>query len=123
MPVATHVQKISEEQIEALRKQYSRIKYVNYNGVELVFRKPHRHECQDHAMKLENPAQKIVADEQLAQLLVVQCGPAEGIKAKEAFLALLDDFPYLVRNEAVGSALAKLTGVVQDEEAKNYGST
>ena len=120
---ADHLSKITDEYLADLERAHGRIKHVVYNGVDLVFRKPKRHECKDHAIKLENPQSKVDADEQLAQLLVVRCGDAEGKEARQAFLSLLDDYPYLARNEAVGGALAKLTGVVQDADAKRYGNT
>lgn len=115
---------IKDDELAELEKLHGRIKHVTYNGTDLVFRKPKRVEVQQHSAKLasDNPTEKAVADEQLAQLLVVRCGDAKGAKAKEAFLALLEDYPYAVRNAAVGGALAKLTGVVQDDEAKSYGS-
>jgi hypothetical protein len=99
------------------------IKVVEYNGIDLVFRRPQRHECREHLMKLEgDPAEKIAADEQLAQLLIVVCGDAEGPAAKIAFLALLDEYPYLTRCKDVAGALARLTGAVQDEAVKDSGT-
>lgn len=119
---ADYARRLSDEHLANLERQYGRIKYVEYNGIPIVFRKPKRHECQQHALKLETPQEKVHADDQLAQLLVIHCGEKEGAEAKKAFTELLDDYPYLTRNEKVGGALAKLTGVVQDDEAKSYGA-
>jgi hypothetical protein len=114
---------LSEERLMALEAEHKKIKHVVYNGVDLVFRKPKRSECREHAAKLEDPAQKPDADDQLAQQIIVQCGIAEGpMNARAAFLALLDEYPYLTKSAAVGNALGKLTGVLQDEDAKSYGS-
>lgn len=109
---------LSEEQIQAHRAAFGRIKYVTYNGVDLVFRKPKRVEVQQHAAKANSEAERHLADEQLAQMLVVQCGEATGVAAKPAFLALIEEYPYVAQCKAVGTAIAVLTGVVQDEEAK-----
>ncbi len=119
MGEADHMSRITEEHLAELGRQHGRVKHVVYNGVDLVFRKPKRVECQQHAAKLESPAEKVVADEQLAQLLIVECGDKSGPEAKVAFLALLDDFPYLTKNPKIGGALAKLTGVVEEEEVKS----
>lgn len=114
---------MTDEQLAGLQAKHGRIKHVIYNGTDLVFRKPKRVECQMHAAKLEaGGPEKASADEQLAQLLIVVCGEKQDTEAKRAFLDLLDEYPYLVRNEKVGGALAKLTGVTQDDEAKIYGS-
>lgn len=121
---ADHMGRIADEHLIELERAHGRIKHVVYNGVDLVFRKPKRTECHAHAAKLDNPQEKISADEQLAQLLIVQCGSVSSPAAevRKAFLSLLDDYPYLVRSADVGTALAKLSGLVQDDEAKSYGS-
>lgn len=111
---------VSEEKAAEFVSKYGRVKVVSYNGTDLVFRKPTRAECDQHAVKIdEGGMQKVQADNQLAQLLVVKCGEAEEQPAREAFLLLLEEYPYLCRSAAVGGALSRLTGVVQDEEAKS----
>ena len=123
MANADHMGRITDDHVEELRKTHGRIRHVVYNGTDLVFRKPKRIECQNHAMKIEEGgAQKATADEQLAQLLIVHCGGTEGPDAKKAFLDLLEDYPYAVRNAAVGTALGELTGVVQEQDVKNAES-
>lgn len=121
MSVANHMERISDEHLAELERQHGRIKHVVYNGVDIVFRKPKKHECQLHAAALENPQQKPGADEELAKWLVVQVGAAKDREAKTALASLIEEYPYMVRNEAIGGALARLTGVVQDEHAKTYG--
>jgi hypothetical protein len=118
---------LSEEEVAALKALYGRAKYVTFNGVDLVFRKPKRTECQSFMMKREaSPAEKVAADEQLAQQLIVVCGTTKGpdlVKVREAFKALLEDWPLLVNEKGVGSALSQLVGLTQDEEAKSLGDT
>ncbi len=115
---------LSEETIEALKATHGRVKYVVYNGVDLVFRKPKRAECQAYMIKREGGgAEKVAADEQLAQVIVVHCNGATEIKdARIAFLALLDDYPLLVNEKSVGGAIGQLAGIVQDDDLKGVGT-
>ena len=110
--VVIMAERLTVEQVDAMRAAHGRVKHIVYNGHDIVFRKPKRFEVQQHAMKLEEPAQRPFADEQLAQLLVVY-------PSREKFIELLEEYPYLIRNDQIGGALAKLTGLVQDEEAKS----
>lgn len=114
---------LSDEQIAALTSKHGRIEYVSYNGVDLVLRKPKRNECQQYMIKREaGGAEKVTADEQLAQLLIVRCGTEEDAKAKPAFLALLDEWPLLCNEASVAGALGRLAGVVQTDALKSAGS-
>lgn len=125
MPKADHMERISAEHLDELRKKHGRIKDVVYNGVHLVFRKPSRAEVQAHSVKSrsEDPNERAAADDQLAQLLIVRVGKVtEPREVKEGFLELLEDFPSLVACRPIGNALAQLSGVVQDDELKGYGA-
>lgn len=122
MPAVDATSRLTEEQIEGMRRQYGRIKHLTYNGVELVFRKPKPVEVEQHAAKLDNPAEKPHADNQLAQLLVVWCNGKADAAARDALLELRREYPYAIRNEKIGGALAKLTGIVEDEEVKSSES-
>ncbi len=115
---------LSDETIEKLTATHGRIKYVVYNGVDLVFRKPKRTECQAFMMKREEGgASKIAADEQLAQQLIVRVGDiAELLPVRAAFLALLEEWPLLVSEKSVGNALGQLAGIIQSDELKSVGS-
>lgn len=115
---------LSEDDIATLSATYGRVKYVAYNGVDLVFRKPKRAECQSYMMKREDGgAAKVAADEQLAQQIIVRCGDAtDPLKAREAFLALLEEYPLLVNEKSVGGAIGKLAGITQDDDLKSAGS-
>jgi hypothetical protein len=117
---------MTPEKLAQLEATHKRIKHVVYNGTDLVFRKPTRTECQQHraAGLSDDTSVKAGADEQLAQLTIVVCGKAEGVPAaRVAFLALLEEWPYLVNEKSVGRALSQLTGVTQDDGVKTYGGT
>jgi hypothetical protein len=104
--------------LKALTERYGRIKHVTYNGNDLVFRKPSRAEVQQHR-KNANGADKESADEQLSQVLIVRVnGITEPESAREAFLNLLDEWPYLTASPDVGRAVCVLSGLVQDESLK-----
>ena len=114
---------ISEEQLADLQAKYSRIKHVVYNGTDLVFRAPSVAECDQHATQVENGgSEKVFADRLLSQILIVVCGDATGPDARLAYLKLLEQYPYAWRSAPVGAAIAKLTGVVQDDAVKGDGS-
>lgn len=115
---------LSEEQVEEYTKQFGRVKYVTFNGVDLVFRKPKRVECQQYASRLGNPQEKLNSDEQLAQQLVVHCnGMAGALEARKALTELLEEYPFMIRSEVVGQAISRLMGLTQDDVVKTYGST
>lgn len=111
--------KISEEKLAQLKTAFGRIEYTRYNGTDLVFRQPKRSEVQEHAVKDESgPAQKAVADVQLAQQIIIYCGGGEGLQARENFLAFLDLYPYCYRSLKIGRAISRLTGIVEEESEK-----
>jgi hypothetical protein len=115
---------LTEQQIADLAKQFGRVKAVSYNGVDLVFRRPKRHEATMYLTAREaGGAEKAAADEQLAQWLIVQVGEATGDEARKAFNALLDDYPLLPMEASIAGALGRLAGVVQDEALKSNGSS
>ncbi len=111
-----------ESRVAELTAKYGRVKHVVFNGTDLVFRKAKRAECQAHVQKgySEDASVKAAADDQLAQILIVYVGgAAPDLKAaKEAFLALLDEYPLLVKQKTVGNAIAMLIGLAQDDAVK-----
>lgn len=119
-----HIQRIADSQLKELEEKYKRVKLVIYNGHELVFRKPLRTEIKQHRIKNggDSAEEKAAADEQLAQLTLVHLdGQEEPVQTRKAFLALLDEWPYLCANKDVGRALSILSGVIQEETVKTLG--
>lgn len=106
---------LSDAELDALRATHGKIQAVRYNGNTLVFRKPTRAQVKAHAMALDNPQERPFADEQLARQTVVY-------PTREKFASLLEEFPYLTRNEKVGKALGVLCGILEEEEEKDLGS-
>jgi hypothetical protein len=111
---------ITDERLTELRAQYGRIKHVTHNGVDLVFRQPSPEECDQHAVACEEGgAQKAFADRLMTQQTIVFCGTADGPdRAREAYRDFLKKYPYAWRSAGIGGAMARLTGVVQDEAEK-----
>jgi len=114
--------RISADHLAQLTQRYRRVKHVRYNGHDLVFRKPSRLEIQAHReqQSSDNRGERVRADEDLQRVLIVQVdGVADDPGAvRAAYNDLLDDYPYLANEKAVGIAVAQLTGVVQDEAEK-----
>lgn len=115
--IADQTRRISEEQLAQLQAKYNRIRLVTYNGHELVMRAPDRMIIRHHSQMLENGT-KLDADEQLTQLMVVYCDGLEDAAARDAFGKLLDDYPYAARSATIGGAVARLTGLVEDDAVK-----
>lgn len=116
---------LSDEDLEAMRNEHGRIKHVVYNGVDIVLRAPKPVEIDMHALASDKGgAEKVGADKLLCQQLVVHCNGVTGAKeARLAFVELQKRFGYIHKSAKVGGALAQLTGVVEDEELKDDGST
>lgn len=114
---------IDEAKLDALRATHKRIKYVRYNGHDLVFRGPTRLEAKEYKRKAGDEQTKDDADEQLANALLVQFDDnTDMTKARLSFLAMLDVFPFAATSKEIGRALLQLTGVTQDDELKDGGS-
>ncbi len=119
MADSTATQRITEEQLDELRKKHDRIKHVRYNGTELVFKPPTSLQCTRYLAQRNNPAEKDGADASLAQLLVIQAdGDTDPARARDAFNRLLDRFPLMMGCADITGPLAQLTGVVQDDDLK-----
>jgi hypothetical protein len=106
---------LTEEQLAEYATKFPRCKHVVFNDLEMIFRKPTRAEVAMHATALEDTQQKPFADEQLARCIVVY-------PDRNAFASILEEYPYLPRSTVVGTAMMKLLGLIQDSEAKSYGS-
>jgi len=114
---------ITPEQIEQATAKHGRVKVVQYNGHEMIFRKPSRPECKDYARKMNDESTKNDADEQLAQILIVNFdGETDPVRARIAFNAMLDEYPLAANSKAIGGAVSRLAGVVQDDDAKKPAS-
>jgi hypothetical protein len=106
---------LTDDEIDALRLKHGRIKHLTYNGLEMVFAKPTRAQIQMHASALEDPQRKPFADEELARLLVK-------VPDRETFNRFVEEYPYAVKSRAIGTALNQLVGLIEDDEAKPWGS-
>jgi hypothetical protein len=111
---------IPEEQLAALAAKYPRMKVVRYNGHDLVFRSPTKLDMRPWQIAMQDPSQKPFADDALAQKIVACVdgvdGPAEAVRS--AYNALTDLYPLLVNSTGVQDAIAKLTGIVEEDAEK-----
>jgi hypothetical protein len=106
---------IADNVLDELRAKHRRIKVVEFNDLTVVFRAPTSAEYKMFRAKAHNPATVANAQEDLARVTVVH-------PSREAFSAILDEYPALCENAEVLRAFQELTGMTADEFVKTSGS-
>lgn len=112
--MAQQIDKLTDEQMAALEAQHGRIgrlKSKREGGWEVVFRKPRRAEFKQFRARAHNPAQKAEAQEILARQCVVY-------PSREAFDALLEDYPAICDSEAASTLFERLMSDAVEEDQK-----
>jgi hypothetical protein len=114
---------LSEDQLEALRSQFTKIGVVDYNGHQIVFRRPTRDHCREYRRMRESPAEKHEATERLAQVaLVAFDGETDVNRARTTYTnVFLDEYPLFASVPKVMAVLSVLTGMVEEEDAADLG--
>jgi hypothetical protein len=109
---------LTDEQFKALEAQYGRIGRIKSKAMkdgapvwECVFRKPKRAEFKQFRARAHNPAQRADAQEQLARQCVVH-------PSKEAFDALLEDYPAICDSEAATELFQRLMSDAVEESGE-----
>ena len=128
MGEADHMARITADHLAALEKQHRKVAHVQYNGHDLVFRRPTRAEAAYYREQIDSQSSKserAAADEHLAQSVVVQVDdvlsdgtPTGQVRVREAFNALLEEHPLMCMAAPVGRTLGKLTGILQEDTVK-----
>lgn len=106
---------LPQDQIDALRAKHGRVKCVTYNGQDFVFRKPTRMEVIQYRQEIDDPGQKLGADEKFATTLVVH-------PTRDAFASFCEEWPYAPQSTKISASIAQLSGLTEDEEAKSSGT-
>ena len=115
-------ERLTEEQLEALRATHKKIAIVDWNGHQLVFRRPTRDECHAYRVAQETPHEKADANERLCQFTIVAFDAATDVTgARTAFLAFLTESPMFGNTARVKLALAALMGLVEEEDLADMG--
>jgi hypothetical protein len=114
--------RLSEEQLGALERQYKKIGIVDWQTHRLVFRRPTRDECHAYRVKLENVDTKADALEQfLQQTMVAFDLDTSPLGARTSFAAFLDEQPMFCSSTKARIAMASLSGLVELEDAAELG--
>lgn len=114
---------LNEAQLEELKVKYSKIGVVEFNGHQLVFRRPTRDDCREYRRQRESPSEKHEATEHLSQKVIVAFdGELDVIKARTFYTStFLEEFPLFTSTTKVQAALGTLAGLVEDEDAQDLG--
>lgn len=114
---------LTEEQLEGLRQKYGKIGVVEYNGHQVVFRKPTRENCREYRRKIASTAEKGDGPEFLAQSSIAAFdGETDPNKARTVYTAVfLEEFPLFANTQKVLSVLSLLSGMAEEEEADELG--
>lgn len=101
---------MSDLDLEALKRAHKRITHVRYNGHDLVFRRPTSDEAQVYrAMPNDTGDQAHERVATLAQFILVH-------PSIETWHALLEDYPFMLNNEAVNEAISIAMGVREEKK-------
>ncbi len=96
--------------LDALRRAHKRVTHCRYNGHDLVFRKPTADEAQMYrAMPIDTGDQAHERTATLAQFILVY-------PSVEKWHELMDDYPFMLNNEAVNEAIAVAMGVREEKK-------
>lgn len=114
--------KLDAAGLEALRGKYEKIAEVEFNKHQLIFRKCTRQEVREYRRKMDSPAEKPDAVDQLAQqILVAFDGELDLLKARVLFNALLEKNAALTDLNRFGAALGSCLGVMDEETEAALG--
>jgi hypothetical protein len=114
---------IDEAQLEAWEKAYGKIGVVDFSGHRVAFRRPTRLEAREYRRALDTPAERPDALDQLAQKTILGLDElVDANAAREAFTGgFLVAFPMAMNHDRFKAVLGLLSGIVDEEEAKDLG--
>jgi hypothetical protein len=114
---------LSDAQLDELKLKHGKIAVIDYEGHQVVFRKPTRDNVREYRRQRESDSEKHLAMESLAQFtLVAFDGETDVNKARTLYTSVfLEEFPFFVNVPRVMGALSILGGMVESEEAAALG--
>ena len=109
---------LSDEQLDAMQRQYRKISRMLWDGHEFVFRKPTVPEYEAYQRQMGDPQSKHAALKQLSQVLLVYYdGDTSMPGARIAYTnGLIEDNPGFPNSPECAAALMYLAGTAQEEE-------
>jgi len=114
---------LNEENLDALRLKHGKIGIVDYDGHQVVFRRPTREDCREYRRMRESESERHEAMERLAQVtLCAFDGEQDVNKARTVYTSsFLPEYPLFVNVPRVLGVLSALAGLVEEEDAKDLG--
>lgn len=113
---------LDEQSQEVLRGRYGAVATVDFNGHQLVFRRPSRDEVREFRRKERSPAEADDAVDYVSQLTMVAFdGEADPMKARVAYGAFLQDHPRFTESTKFRIAFNLLSGRVEREDIADMG--
>jgi|SRR5215471_10222127 len=114
---------LDDTKLEELRAKYGKIGVVEYNGHQIVFRKPTRDQARDYRRKKESDAERTDALDQLAQATIVAFdGELDANRARTTFTTVfLEDYPMAMNHPKFMGCMSALSGLVEEEDEKELG--
>ncbi len=101
---------MSDLDLEVLRKTHKRIAHCRYNGHDLVFRKPTADEAQMYrSAPMDTAEERHERVASLAQFILVH-------PSLETWHGLMDDYPFMLNNEAVNEAISIAMGLFEEKK-------
>lgn len=118
----TKVAGLKDDEIEGLRKVYGKVGVIDWDGHQLVFRRPTREMVRDYRRKGDSAAEKPDREDQLSQQAMISFdGDTDPVRCREKFTSLLDEYPMLTSSNKYLVMMALLLGMVEEEGAEDLG--
>ena len=114
---------LDEAVLESLKLKFGKIGVVDYNGHQIVFRRPTRDTCREYRRKRESAGEKHEAIEGMAQeALIAFDGEQDANKARSYYTGtFLEEYPLFASSPKVMAVLSALSGLVEEEDAEDMG--
>jgi hypothetical protein len=114
---------LSEEKLAELGQQHKKVIAIDWDGHQVVLRRPTRDECRAYRVALETPSTKADAADQLCQQTIVAFdGETQVTPARVAFTSsFLVEYPMFTSTRRAQAAIAVLAGIVESEDAADLG--
>jgi hypothetical protein len=113
---------LSDEQLQALDRQYRKVREIKWDDYRMVFRRATRDEVRDYVRKGDDQFSKPNRVNELAQATIVAFdGEADIVRARGMFLSFLDEYPGFTIAPHVGAFFADIMGMVEKEDAAALG--
>lgn len=114
---------LSEEQLDELGTKYGRVVSVQWDGHEIVFRRPTIEECRAWRVKGESVDAKVDrADQHCQQTLVSFDGDMSPVTSRTKFSQeFLREHPMFATTSRCMAALGVLMGVVEEKDFADLG--